>query len=81
MVDRPVFSKLSQIKQPTIIFFGEADQLIPNRYLKGGRTSEIAQKGHDKMTNSTLHMVPKAGHFVHFEQADYVNEKMLAFLK
>jgi len=80
MVDRPVFDYLDQVKQPTIIFFGEADQLIPNRFLTGGKTEVIAEQGKNKMPNSLLYMVPKAGHFVQFEQADFFNEKVIAFL-
>ncbi len=80
MVDRPVFDYLDQIKQPALIFFGEADQLIPNRFLTGGETRVIAEKGHAKMPNSTLFMVPEAGHFMHFEQAEFFNEKVKGFL-
>lgn len=80
MVDRPVFDYLDQVKQPTVIFFGEADQLIPNRFLTGGETRVIAEQGHAKMPNSTLHMVPHAGHFVHFEQSEVFNAKVLEFL-
>lgn len=80
MVDRPVFDYLDQIKQPTLIFFGEGDQLIPNRFLTGGETKVIAEQGLAKMANSTLYMVPKAGHFMQFEQPDFFNEKVQAFL-
>lgn len=80
MVDRPVFDYLDQIQQPTLILFGEADRLIPNRFLTGGNTIDIAQKGHQKMPNSTLVMVPKAGHFVQFEQAETFNAEVIKFL-
>ena len=81
MVDRPVFEYLEEVKQPTIIFFGEADQLIPNRFLNGGKAKTIAEQGHSKMPNSTLIMIPKAGHFAHYEQAQVFNENVNAFLK
>ena len=80
MVDRPVFDYLNQIEQPTLIFFGEGDQLIPNRFLTGGKTETIAKQGHAMLPHSTLYMVPKAGHFMQFEQADFFNEKVKAFL-
>lgn len=80
MVDRPVYDYLDQIKQPTLIFFGEADQLIPNRFLTGGKTETIAEMGHSKIPNSVLHMVPEAGHFIHFEQSEFFNEKVMTFL-
>lgn len=80
MVDRPVYDYLDQVKQPTLIFFGEGDQLIPNRFLTGGATETIAEKGHTKLPNSTLYMVPEAGHFMQFEQAEFFNEKVREFL-
>ncbi len=81
MVDRPVFEYLEDVKQPTIIFFGEADQLIPNRFLNGGKAKTIAEQGHSKMPNSTLVMIPKAGHFAHYEKAPVFNENVNTFLK
>lgn len=81
MVDRPVYDYLAEIKQPTLIFFGEHDRLIPNRFLTGGDTETIANQGHEKMPNSTLYMVPEAGHFIHFEQPDFFNQKVREFLK
>ncbi len=81
MVDRPVYEYLPQIEQPVLIFFGEADRLIPNRFLTKGRTETIAKQGHERLPNSTLHMVPEAGHFVQFEQPTFFNEKVKEFLK
>lgn len=81
MVDRPVFDYLNQIQQPTLIFFGEGDQLIPNRFLTGGETRTIAEQGHAQIPNSILHMVPEAGHFVQFEQSEVFNKEVIEFLK
>jgi pimeloyl-ACP methyl ester carboxylesterase len=81
MVDRPVYEYLPQIEQPVLIFFGEADRLIPNRFLTKGKTETIAKQGHKRLPNSTLHMVPEAGHFVQFEQPEFFNEKVKEFLK
>jgi len=81
MVDRPVLDYLPLIEQPVLIFFGENDRLIPNRFLTGGETETIARQGHEKIPNSTLYMVPEAGHFVQFEKADFFNEKVNEFLK
>ena len=80
MVDEPVLDVLTQIKQPALIIFGEKDNLIPNRFLNPGKTSKVAQVGKDKLPNSKLVMVPKAGHFVQFEKADEVNNAIKAFL-
>jgi pimeloyl-ACP methyl ester carboxylesterase len=81
MVDRPVFDYLDQVKQPTLILFGESDLLIPNRFLTGGKTIVIAEQGHAKMPNSTLFMVPEAGHFMHFEKPEFFNIKVKEFLQ
>ncbi len=81
MVDEPVLGKLEKISQPTLIFFGENDNLIPNRYLNPGRTVDIAKSGASKIKNSKLVMVPKCGHFMMFEKADVFNNEVVNFLK
>ncbi|HAN79578.1 MAG TPA: alpha/beta hydrolase [Bacteroidales bacterium] len=81
MVDEPVIDKLDKINQPTLIIFGENDNLIPNRYLNPGRTVEIAKNGASKIKNSQLIMIPKAGHFVMFEAYETYNAEVLKFLK
>lgn len=80
MVDRPVLDYLHQIKQPCLILFGTHDQLIPNRFLTGGKTETIAQVGHNKIPNSKLVMIDKAGHFVQFEAHEQFNSAVLDFL-
>lgn len=81
MVDEPLLDLLPQIKQPTLIIFGEKDNLIPNRFLNPGKTCKVAQVGKDKIPNSKLVMVPKAGHFVQFEKPIEVNTAISIFLK
>lgn len=81
MVDEPVFEYLDRIQQPTLVIFGEGDNLIPNRFLNGGKTEDIAKSGAEKIPNAELKMIPKAGHFVQFEKAEEVNEAMVSFLK
>ncbi len=80
MVDQPVIDKLEQIKQPTLILFGENDNLIPNRYLNPGATNDIAEVGHSKIPNSELVMVPECGHFIPLEKADAFNDAIRQFL-
>lgn len=80
MVDEPVFEYLDRLKSPTLVFFGENDNLIPNRFLNGGHTATIARQGVEKIPKSQLQMIPKAGHFVHFEKATLVNETIKTFL-
>lgn len=81
MVDEPVFDKLKDITQQTLIIFGENDNLIPNRFLNGGKTEKIALAGHNQIKDSKLVMVPKAGHFAMFEQANKINQEITSFLK
>jgi pimeloyl-ACP methyl ester carboxylesterase len=81
MVDQPIFEYLPKIDVPTLVVYGKQDNLIPNRFLNPGRTEDIAKAGANQIKNSQLEMVDKAGHFVHFEQAEIVNQIMINFLK
>jgi len=80
MVENPVLDYLKDIKVPTLIFFGENDNLIPNRYLNPGRTVDIAKNGADKIPDSKLIMVPKCGHFMMFEKSEVFNSETLKFI-
>jgi len=80
MIEEPVFDKLSLIIQPTLIMFGEKDNLIPNRYLNPGRTVKIAENGANSIKNSKLVMVPKCGHFMMFEKPEVFNKEVADFL-
>jgi pimeloyl-ACP methyl ester carboxylesterase len=81
MVDSPVFEFLPLVKQKTLCIFGANDNLIPNRFLNGGETEKFAKMGAERIPNATLHMIPKAGHFVMYEKAAEVNELLKSFLK
>lgn len=81
MVDEPVFDYLDQIKQKTLVIFGQQDNLIPNRYLNPGKTEDVAKKGAEKIAGCQLEMVDSAGHFVQFEKPDQVNALIVDFLK
>nr|WP_321412054.1 alpha/beta hydrolase [uncultured Carboxylicivirga sp.] len=81
MVTEPIRDKLKDINLPTLIIFGENDNLIPNRYLNPGTTLKIAEYGHQQIKGSKLIMVPKAGHFVGFEKADVVSTAIKDFVQ
>jgi pimeloyl-ACP methyl ester carboxylesterase len=81
MVEEPVLEKLTRIKTPTLIFFGENDMLIPNRYLNPGFTSKIANTGAGLIKGSKLVMVPKCGHFMMFEKPDVFNTETRSFIQ
>jgi len=81
MLDGPVYERLPEIKQPALIIFGQQDALIPNRQIHQDLSTEkVAQSGHQQLPNSQLTMIDKAGHFVHFEQSDKVNQVILNFI-
>ncbi|MBW6491710.1 MAG: alpha/beta hydrolase [Lentimicrobium sp.] len=81
MVDEAVIEKIHNIKVPTLIFFGENDMLIPNRYLNPGFTIKIAETGADLIQNSKLIMVPKCGHFMMFEKPEVFNAETRNFIQ
>jgi pimeloyl-ACP methyl ester carboxylesterase len=82
MLNEPVFNELGEITQPTLICYGLEDRLIPNAYLhKELTTKAIGASAIESIPNSELEMIPKAGHFVHFDQPQKVNEIMKNFLE
>ncbi len=82
MLKEPVFSRLNEIETPSLVFFGEADQLIPNSFLNGHlKTHTVAQSGVEKMPTAKLVMVPKAGHFVQWEGALVIHQELYTFLE
>lgn len=80
MIDYPMWDKLDRIKHKTLIVFGENDGLIPNPYLHGGKTINIAKIGQSLIPDNKLVMVPNCGHFVQFEQADVLNQAIIDFM-
>jgi pimeloyl-ACP methyl ester carboxylesterase len=81
MVDEPVLDFLQNIKVPTLILFGEKDNLIPNRFLNPGRTEDVAKVGAGKIAGSKLVMIPRCGHFLMFEQYEVFNREVKTFLQ
>ena len=81
MFGEPVIDELPGVKAPTLILFGEADALIPNRIwhptLSPAKLAESAVK---KMQTAKCKVIPKAGHFVHWEAADAVNTAIRSFV-
>lgn len=81
MIEEPVYDLLQDIDIPTLILFGKEDRLIPNRILHPQITTEmIALQGQSQIENSQLIMIPEAGHFLQFEQADIYNEYIRDFV-
>lgn len=80
MIDEPVLNKLENINHKTLILFGKNDGLIPNPYLHGGFTEEIANFGKSQLSNSELVMIPECGHMLPFEKPDEANAAILKFM-
>ena len=80
MIDSPVYDRLGDINQRTLVLFGENDNLIPNRFLHGDETATVAVPGAAKLPNAELRMLPKCGHFVQFEKPEETNQAIEAFL-
>jgi len=80
MVNEPVIDKLKDLKVRTLIFFGENDNLIPNRYLNPGSTRNIAETGAELIPDSKLIMIPKCGHFIMFEKPETIPQEIKDFI-
>ena len=82
MLNEPVYERMPQIDIPTLIIYGKEDMLIPNRFLHAGQTpAKIAKDGQSRIPGSELMLVPSSGHFVMWEGAPAVNERIRRFLK
>lgn len=80
MLKAPVFERLPELTLPTLIFYGEEDQLIPNKMLNPALTTErVAKKGANRIPNSRLIMLPDCGHFVQWECAQEIAAELRAF--
>lgn len=81
MIDAPVRDRLGELKQPVLVLFGENDALIPNPYLHGGWTRDVADIGSEEIPNATVWLIPECGHFVQFEKDGETNQAVLEFLQ
>jgi pimeloyl-ACP methyl ester carboxylesterase len=81
MLNEPVWEILPEIKQETLIVFGEKDNLIPNPVFSRQKTESIAKAGAARMPFSELLIIPEAGHFVMFEKPKEFNNAVTDFLK
>lgn len=73
MKERPdVTPILGQIDKPTLILHGTDDQLIPPKE---------AEAMHAAIKNSTLQLLPEAGHLLNLEQPELFNQAVRGFLQ
>lgn len=81
MLQEPVFDHLQKIDLPTLVLFGEEDQLIPNRFVHPFLTPrEVASQGMLRMPKAELEMLSPCGHFPQWECAEEVNQAIVKFL-
>jgi len=69
--DFNVLDKLSSINIPCLIIVGKQDQLTPVKY---------SEYFHDKIKNSELHIINKAGHMVMVEKSVEFNQVIKDFI-
>lgn len=65
-------SKLKNIKVPVLILVGKEDKITP---------PEAASAMHEKITNSSLHVISNAGHLSNMENPDEFNNQLKKFVK
>ncbi|WP_178991068.1 alpha/beta fold hydrolase [Winogradskyella schleiferi] len=81
MLDDPVFKDLATISQPTLVLFGDKDQLIPNRFFNPKLSIEdIGNVAAEHIKSVKLNYVKDAGHFVQYEKPAEVNRLIEQFV-
>jgi pimeloyl-ACP methyl ester carboxylesterase len=68
MLREPTSDRLEEITHRTLIVYGKYDGLIPNPYLNPGRTADVMRIADEKIPNSTLVEIDKAGHMLILEK-------------
>lgn len=75
-----VRTSLDKIKVPTIILYGDRDELIPSAFLHGGFTSSIMRYGHERIKGSKLTELSGCGHTVQMDCPAAYNKAVIEFL-
>jgi pimeloyl-ACP methyl ester carboxylesterase len=81
MMDESIFYQLKLIEIETLVFFGERDEFIPNRFLHPSKNArDIAIEACNQLPKARLITYPETGHFVQIEQAQKVNVEIESFM-
>lgn len=81
MLDEPVHQFLPQVSQPSLVFFGRQDQLIPNRLVHPLLTAEqVARMAVPRLPRARLVMLDNCGHFPQWERGEEVVKEVVGFL-
>lgn len=82
MLNEPVYSFLPQISQPSLVLYGENDQLIPNKWLHPSMTiQDIVASAKKQMPASEVNLIPMCGHYLPVEQSNILAESLVRFSK
>lgn len=80
MLAYPTHDYLHKVQQPTLLVFGEADVLIPNRLFHGRNTRKIAEDGAAAIPNCEMVIFENCGHYLQREQPERFNLALYKFL-
>jgi len=81
LLDYPVYDKLKELMQPSLIFFGKNDKWIPNKNLHKNTTTEsIALNGASQIPNSKLILIDECGHFIPYEHPHLLGREIKSFM-
>jgi pimeloyl-ACP methyl ester carboxylesterase len=73
MLKNPWVDKIHLIKKPTLILFGENDQLIPNKILHNYSLKDLLVSVCKNLDNCMYKILPQCGHFLQFEKPELFN--------
>jgi len=83
MLDGPVADELSRLPStlPVTVVFGEEDAMIPNPFLHGGPTSEVADEAQRRLPGALVRLLPGVGHMVQVEAPQETNALIAALAR
>ena len=82
MLDGPLAHRLKDVTAATLVLYGADDALIPNAMLNPNlTTADVAEEAAERIPNASLHLINDSGHLLQLEQAEVVNEHLIAFLR
>ncbi|MGB0523849.1 MAG: alpha/beta fold hydrolase [Flammeovirgaceae bacterium] len=82
MLNHPVYQKLPELHLPTLIIYGENDQLIPNKKLHPSLSiSTIMASASQQLPQAACYVLPQCGHFPQVDQLQKVSELITEFAR
>ncbi|MFZ4736913.1 MAG: alpha/beta fold hydrolase [Bradymonadia bacterium] len=75
MLDGPVADALPKLPRtlPVVVAFGEVDAMIPNPFLHGGATADVADEAARLMPHARVHVLPELGHMLQVEAPERID--------